>query len=623
VGVRARPESDIVFPEESLSRIRPEMRVIIARLCDRNPDTRYASLTEAIEDLKRFQHDFPAPEGFAKSLCKIVEGIEVVKAGFDPKQIVESGDKRAFTLALLKEVSANFESARLAQMDSGYVTDSSELVRTTSDSVASRQKARRKSRKRNRSRLWPAVALVNASLLVLVVFWFGLRTPTHPEPAVVYKETAPLLVPINLVAPMNAQALWLQPNEPPTFTWSRGAAAGEFSLEVATDAEFKKVVLAANVEGTSYRSGQPFPEGAYYWRLSRSNGPTFEGPLKFSVNTVAPLDLIHPHSNSPLTVAPAEKQLAVEFSWVCKPGASSYIVQISHSPRFERIVKEGVLAMCSENWINLPAGQYYWRARMESPSIERYPWSAVAGFTIQRKTKTVPPSPAPAHAVAANPKPVLKKRSVEKPVIAEPVAVAAPKPVVLPAPRPLEIKQVFTLKFNESGMARDIASVRAQMTAPQLAWAPVEGASSYKVEISRTPDFTQKIFKGITKTSHLDWTAATPGRVFWRVTAVGATESASSYGCQLDVRLPAPALMSTYSDSPRGFEWETIPLAERYIVEWDHSRTMANKSQKLTKRAQTQFDMSQGSVFVRVATANRKGERTSEFSRIARIVTLP
>jgi hypothetical protein len=253
---------------------------------------------------------------------------------------------------------------------------------------------------------------------------------------------------------------------------------------------------------------------------------------------------------------------------------------------------------------------------VESPQSENSPWSTIANFTVQSKGVRIQlpvaakPPTAPVKAA-----PAARKVAVEKAPPPAPV-----KPAFLESPQPADIKQTFTLKFKEQDMDRDIASVRAQMAVPQLSWNPIAEAKSYRVEISKAPDFTQIIHRSTTNANHLDWVGVIPGRFFWRVTALGAISSHPSIGAQLDVKLPPPALMSTYSESPRGFEWETIPLAERYIVEWDHTRSLSEKTQKVTRAAQIHLDMSGGPVFVRVATANARGERTSEFSRIARIL---
>lgn len=615
VGLRARPNSDIVFPIECVSRVAPAIREIIARLCDRNPQVRYANLGEAIADMKRFIHANPPSPDFAKSLCKIVEGFDLIKSGFDRKRVNNPEDKRAFTIGLLKEVTATFdaESATISP------ADPSEIVSITSDSIQSRQKTRKRVKRNRRTRVWPAVAAVNTLALVGVVAFFGLKgffrqMEAADSTAAVRNET--VQPPLNLLSPASGQAVWMKPGDLPLFTWSR-PVSGDTSLQVAADSEFKKILLTANVEGSSYRPAQSMPDGAYYWRLNRANGSVAAGPVMFSMNALAPLDLLKPEPGSRLALLAGEKLFSAEFAWICKPGANSYFLQLSRTAEFTRIVKEGVLTSCAENRVSLPAGRFFWRVRVESPQLENSPWSTVANFTVQSKgvriqlptAAAVKPWPSKGTAVA-------RRVAVEKPV----TSISPPKSTYLESPQPSDMKQTFTIKFKAQDLDRDLASVRAQMSVPQLSWNLITEAKSYRVEISKTPDFTQIIHRSTTNANHLEWSGVMPGRFFWRVTALGATSSHPSIGAQLDIKLPPPTLMSTYSNSPRGFEWETIPLAERYIVEWDRTRSLSEKTQKVTRKAQIYLDMSAGPVFVRVATANARGERTSEFSRIARVL---
>ena len=63
--------------------------------------------------------------------------------------------------------------------------------------------------------------------------------------------------------------------------------------------------------------------------------------------------------------------------------------------------------------------------------------------------------------------------------------------------------------------------------------------------------------------------------------------------------------------------------AEKYIVEWSSSRKMVNPGSKITSKSQTALNVSGGTLYVRIAAANRKGERVSDFSRITRVTSLP
>ena len=87
-GAKAYPESEVILPLECLKRMPPEMRKIISRLCEPNPQMRYGTAQEAMEDLKVYQKNRPplAPS-FFKALARIVENIGQVKINADMSQL--------------------------------------------------------------------------------------------------------------------------------------------------------------------------------------------------------------------------------------------------------------------------------------------------------------------------------------------------------------------------------------------------------------------------------------------------------------------------------------------------------------------------------------------------------
>lgn len=611
VGVRAKADSDVVFPEECIVRVRPEMRAIVAQLCEPNPELRYPSAAAAAEDLKKFLKCYPPPGAiFTKALSLTVGKIEEVKLGIDMTQLKDGHSKRHLTTTLLNEVAQTMQSEQVTAVASpaAAFANSDELVRVTSDSISARQKSRRRLRRKNRGWFWPALLAVNLTALFAAAIWFGVQNMQPKKLEKVAVVATPLTVPsipMSLSSPAPGEALWLEPTQVPTFTWSKVVSTGEYRLEIATDIEFKNISASEAVTGNFYRPDRAIPEGFYYWRLSPLSKAPLAGPARFSISLTTPLELMRPAANSVIETPHAVKEHTLTFGWACKPGARSYQVQISHTSNFTHIVKDETVATCTLDQVPLAAGNFFWRARVDLPTILSNSWSEVRGFAIRQSRPPV----------------VIAKKSLRNAI---PKPAPAPAPLPIAAPQLLEASSVFTLKFKNAEMVRDIASLRSEsVTRPALRWRPVKGARSYIVEISRTPDFTHVIQQTPVVTPSMEWEKVSLGRVFWRVAAVGETEGPYSSEGQLEVRLPSPALSSVYSYSAQGFEWDAVPLAEKYIVQWSREPAMTKTDEKLTSTAQINLEMNNGSLYVRVAAANRQGKQMSEFSRVARVTSLP
>ncbi len=621
IGVRATAESDVVIPEEALTRIPVEMRVIIAKLCAQNPEHRYATVREVLEDLKNYQSSrTPLAPHFAQALAKTVDNIEDVKLNVDRAQLPDAAAKRAFAGMLLNASGASGpgQLALVSIMTPKKVvvpnTDDT-LYAVTKDSISARQKARRSLRRRRRARSKPLWATAVATAAIgAFVFWYVTTSTIVPPfaavrqakivlpPPPVPTKTAPVL----LLSPEKSEVLWLEAEQTPTLKWSQNIPVDQYQLQISNEEDFKTILIGEAVSGNFYRPTHVLEEGDYFWRLYPGGSQPIIGPSKFSLRSLAPIKLLMPGLNQEFEVPRSVKTFDMELRWKCRPSVQSYLAQLSRDPSFRKSIREQVTPSCTWNSLHLPVGNYYWRVKMQEPS-SHFGWSPIGSFAIKQK--------APDIQVLSQ---VVRKAPVKK------IPVVAKKYVS--GPRILHPIQSFTLKFRSpEEQGREVASQRPLPTAvPSLSWAPMAGARSYRVEIAKDSGFTSVIEqKNVGKQTQFEWKKASPGPIFWRVISIGDAEGLSKTG-QLDVRLPAPLLMSTYSyNDETYFEWDPVPYAEKYIVQSSPERKPADWNEKVTDRAQVPLKMNGGLLYVRIAVANRSGKRVSEFSRIARVTTAP
>lgn len=233
--------------------------------------------------------------------------------------------------------------------------------------------------------------------------------------------------------------------------------------------------------------------------------------------------------------------------------------------------------------------------------------------------KPEPAKPEPVRTTAAIPPPETpakpKIESKIKPPAKKPVQpeVRASKPVERPpqlrAPKLVQKTQKFSARFN-SGTPSNW---------PVVSWRPVQGARGYKILFSKSANFKDVIKAAETRGTMFEWQDIVPGTVYWKVVAIGHNEEQSSETGSLQVNLPPPSLSSTYTYNAFGLEWEAVPLAPKYIVQWSSDKNMSSPVEKATPRPQASLPMKSGLLYVRVAAADQHGKRVSAFSRVTRV----
>lgn len=162
------------------------------------------------------------------------------------------------------------------------------------------------------------------------------------------------------------------------FAWAQNVESASERLQVATDADFKTLVLDRNaVPGAATRLELP-TEGTYFWRVAslRANGDQgpFGDPLSFELR--------------PMPVSPqgglAADGSSIVFSWSGRPQDRQQ-VEFARDPAFTDIVARAELT--TSEWV-LPvperSGDYFFRYRSIEPDGFVSPYSAALKTVVPR-----------------------------------------------------------------------------------------------------------------------------------------------------------------------------------------------------------------------------------------------
>lgn len=593
--IECLPDREIEYPEEALSKIPPEFRAILNKMCAHKVSDRYLMAEQVIDDLRAFQQSRPpVPAAVWSSLAKRVEALAKAKREEQDQQAPPVTPRPISGTAMIK----------------GETDAPTRIVR--------HHTGRRKVKRSSTPGL-PRVILFGVALLVGVGIYLkatlnsgiektpppvanndGSRTDTSPAKPDKVKPGTPLA----LKDPANQQLLWLEPTRIPTLAWSQPVDGGLYQIQIATDAKFKNIIVQEPVSGNVFRPERVLPEGKYHWRLSaRKPGVDTIGPATFTVALLTAPDLISPEPYKVFDGIRSRGEL--DFTWTCKTGAKLYLAQIATDPEFRGLTQEKMLKTCKWDQVRLVPGTYYWRVRIaDVPSVEDV-WSRTRQVTL--KAAPGPAAPAPVQQPA-------------RPRIPD-LALAEPK-IKTPS---------ITHTLSLTGRPRDLASLRNNVVQlPELEWRPVKNAQKYVVQFSTSREFTHLLSEEIVSGTRLEWRGVVPGHAYWRVAAMapnGETGPFSNSG-HLNVLLPAPQINAAYkftlSDNIAGgnevtLNWSAVPLASKYIVQFGPRRDLAGADERTSKSSKLSLSVPAGKYYMRVAAADEAGEAISAFSNVATV----
>jgi serine/threonine protein kinase len=599
---------EIPYPEGSV--IPPEMRAIIAKMCAHKPSDRFASAVQAIEELKRFQTNRPqpTPEVWATLAQKITEIAETRKKknSTGPIELPVSGK---FPSSTPVPITGPISLPKIAPIDLALGHDPMATPhRSHSQSLSKKRKSKKLKALLGNEYFAAGVALALA--VMVFILWPSPREklPQHtlpPQPALPVQppQTQTQVSPgvpgqtvfrppsetLELKEPVNMQTLYLAPSAIPTLRWNLALTTDEYEIQIARDIAFKNLIVHEPVTGKSYRPARILPDGEYFWRLlpvDESKPPL--DPARFNVVMLTPAELVQPNDGAVHEVRSKSATTSVSLQWNCKKYPATYRVQVAQTSDFRKPLVDQSITECDWPLSKIGAGEYFWRIRVNAKTRDQDLWSDTRKFTITAAHSDVPS--------------LAKARLLVK-------------------------AQEVTLAFR--GSPRDPASAAANLTnPPKLEWQPVKGAHRYLVQFSPTKSFSPLLSEEVVKVPKFQWRNAQPGRIYWRVAALGPAGAQGPFSdpSQLDVKLPAPELDSTYHlvvsedpAKPLAVQWNPVPFAAKYLVQIGKKRDLATAASKLTAQPEVKISGNVGHQFIRVATVDASGEVTSDFSKVASV----
>lgn len=143
----------------------------------------------------------------------------------------------------------------------------------------------------------------------------------------------------------------------PTFAWSAHPDADRYEIEVATDADFGKPLLAERgVRDTRFRAASAFAPGRYYWRIATASATDGRGPMSDAM----PFRVPYP---GPTASAPSVSRGKLAIQWARAAPDQTFQFQLANDEGFTKLRVDEHL---NEPRIELkrpPGGRYYLRIR--------------------------------------------------------------------------------------------------------------------------------------------------------------------------------------------------------------------------------------------------------------------
>ena len=171
----------------------------------------------------------------------------------------------------------------------------------------------------------------------------------------------------------------------PLFDWESASGASSYTLQVAADQNFTRLILNLNITPSAYVPTIDLPKGTtLFWRV-RANGPG--GPSAWS--RVRHFDTPNP-PGMPTLLSPANNAATTgqpTLDWNdSTPGLDHYEVQLSTSETFAIVLGRGRGGRTSASMYTpeaaLPSGVYYWRVRAVNTQGQFSNWSSAKSFRV-------------------------------------------------------------------------------------------------------------------------------------------------------------------------------------------------------------------------------------------------
>lgn len=166
------------------------------------------------------------------------------------------------------------------------------------------------------------------------------------------------------------------------FAWIEAPQANSYHLQLASDAQFKQILIdEPQVSGLQF-SGKTLPPGRYFWRAASvviRNGVPDQGPYSDIQN----LDLLPPQASAEV----ADKGDQINFNWPAEPG-QKFLVQIARDTDFKSLLVEQNTEKPEISIARPDVGTYFVRVKATDTDGYVGAFSATQKFAVQSRWLT-------------------------------------------------------------------------------------------------------------------------------------------------------------------------------------------------------------------------------------------
>lgn len=410
---------------------------------------------------------------------------------------------------------------------------------------------------------------------------------------------------LELVTPVPDRVLKPDEARDLVLTWRSSFNFPEYTVEIADDPEFQKVVVKDTVPRPLYRPPTLPTNRRLFWRVSAllkiGDQPAKSPANAFTLAEDTPPAILFPRNNMRFTYEeqPGDdgRRLEVVVKWAATSASSRWELHVSPSPDFSKDLKIHEAKDAHINLGGLSEGSYHARVRAKDWADAQ--WSDTVSFYLIRRP-------------AASLKP----------------------------PQVLTVDDTFLMTTKVTGFtAAELAvavpgkSGQYIEVIPELAWNTIPGATSYEIQISTTSDFNKLIHQDQVPTTRYGWEGVRPGRYFWRIRSVNADGRRGTYteAQRLTVKLAPPksltneknieevtsVTMMESAPPPFLIRWAPTLYTARYEMEFDKDENLAKPLRLYTPHPFKKVQAAQAGVYYwRVRSIDSANKALTDWSPV-------
>lgn len=364
------------------------------------------------------------------------------------------------------------------------------------------------------------------------------------------------------------------------FKWNQNLKAKDFRLEIASDANFEKIVVKEAISGNSFAWKKPLKSGTYFWRLWPVNSAKTHSvtSLNFFMLDTKSIQPESPRARHEFN-ADTDSGAQVEFKWECKAGIDHYQIEIANDENFAKPAGTMVDKGCS--WATqLPAGSYFWRVKSAKAVNNSDFASSAIHFKVNGKSKVAGVPTAP----------ILNEAILTR--------------VLVPSSRG-PAAAADTEKF-------------------ELHWKGAKNAASYQYQVAKDKNFSEVVLDKKVSAENAIYAVNSPGTTYFRVRGIASDGAEGPYSRtgQMNAFITAPKMEKNYNltvGAGTKVDWEAVPSVKNYLVQIGKKSDFSDASNHVVGSANYEVNQGAGNYFVRVAAADAKNEIVSDFSNAAKV----